>query len=183
MDSTCPSLLERLRQPDSGAAWERFVELYSPVLWHWVRRAGLDVSEAADLVQDVFLLLVEKLPHLVYDPQRRFRGWLWTVVRNKVRERQRRSRPAPAGARIAVEDLESPSEDDPLADAEYRQLLVRRALELMQTDFHPRTWQACWLSIVEGKSAKELGMTDGALRAARFRVLTRLRSELAGLWE
>jgi RNA polymerase sigma-70 factor (ECF subfamily) len=183
MKTTSPSLLERLKRPDDPAAWERFVELYSPVLWQWVRRAGVDDPDAADLVQEVFVLLVEKLPHLAYDPQRRFRGWLWTVTKNKVRERQRRRDPIPAGARMAVEDLEAQDDGDPLADAEYRQLLVGRALQLMQTDFQPSTWQACWQSIVEGKSAAELGMTDGALRATRFRVLTRLRSELAGLWE
>jgi hypothetical protein len=41
---------------------------------------------SADLVQDVFLVLVEKLPQFDYDPSKRFRGWLWTVIRNKLRE-------------------------------------------------------------------------------------------------
>ena len=182
METTSASLLERLRQPDSAAAWERFVELYSPVLYHWARRAGLEEHDAADLVQELFVLLVEKLPHLAYDPQRRFRGWLWTVARNKLRERMRkRAAPLPAGQ--AVEDLPAPVEQDGLAEREYRQLLARRALQIMQSDFRPQTWQACWAHLVEGRSAAEVGMSDGALRAAKFRVLSRLRRELAGLWE
>jgi RNA polymerase sigma-70 factor (ECF subfamily) len=182
MDSTCPSLLERLKRPDDAAAWERFVELYSPILHYWAGRSGLDEADAADLVQDVFVLLVEKLPHLAYDPQRRFRGWLWTVTRNKVRERMRKAG-SPAGERVPVEDLAAPDPGDPLADEEYRTMLVDRALRLMQTDFRPRTWQACWQNIMEGKSAAEVGLSEGALWAAKFRVLSRLRRELAGLWD
>lgn len=182
MESTSPSLLERLRQPEDAAAWERFVELYGPVLHHWALRSGLGAADAADLVQEVFVLLVRKLPHLAYDPQRRFRGWLWTVASNKIRECRRRRQPV-AGSGVPIDEIEAPDEGDPLADEEYRALLVERALQLMRSDFKPGTWQACWQHIVEGKTAADLGMSDGALRAAKFRVLSRLRRELAGLWE
>ena len=96
MDSTPVSLLERLRRPAEQAAWERFVRLYTPLLCQWARRLGLRGADAADLVQDVFVVLVQKLPEFRYDPRRRFRGWLWTVTLNKWRERRRR---APSGGR------------------------------------------------------------------------------------
>src|ERR1700681_3549129 len=94
MKSTPLSLLERLRGSNEPAAWERFVQLYTPLLCHWARRLGLQGPEAADLVQDVFTLLVQKLPDFRYDPAKRFRGWLWTVTLNRCRELQRRH-PAP----------------------------------------------------------------------------------------
>jgi RNA polymerase sigma-70 factor (ECF subfamily) len=79
---------------------------------------------------------------------------------------------------------------DPLEqfwDAEYCQHLVGAALRLMQAEFEPTTWQACWEHVVSGKSAAEvaaeLGLTAGAVRAAKFRVLCRLRQELSGLIE
>ena len=50
MSKTPISLLERLRQPEEQAAWERFVQLYTPLLHHWARRLGLQGQEAADLV-------------------------------------------------------------------------------------------------------------------------------------
>jgi RNA polymerase sigma-70 factor (ECF subfamily) len=59
---TPASLLERLRQPAEQEAWARFVELYTPVLFCWRRRLGLQPPDAADLVLDVFLLLVDKMP-------------------------------------------------------------------------------------------------------------------------
>src|SRR2546421_13117696 len=69
---TPASLLERLRQPAAPAAWNRFVELYTPVLYAWTRRLGLQPADAADLVQDVFTILVQKLPTFQYDKQKSF---------------------------------------------------------------------------------------------------------------
>jgi RNA polymerase sigma-70 factor (ECF subfamily) len=58
---TPASLLERLRQPADQAAWSQFVRLYAPLLYHWAGRLGLREADAADLVQDVLLVLVRKL--------------------------------------------------------------------------------------------------------------------------
>jgi RNA polymerase sigma-70 factor (ECF subfamily) len=70
-------------------------------------------------------------------------------------------------------------------EAEYRQHLVGQAVRLMQGDFQPATWKACWGLVVEGRPvaevAAELGLTLDAVYAARSRVLRRLRQELAGL--
>jgi hypothetical protein len=54
---TSVSLLQRLRQPHDKEAWERFVQLYTPLFFYWARRAGLREHDAADLVQDVFTTL------------------------------------------------------------------------------------------------------------------------------
>jgi RNA polymerase sigma-70 factor (ECF subfamily) len=58
----------------------------------------------------------------------------------------------------------------------------RRALELIQAEFEPRTWKAFWEAAVEDRPAKdvagELSMSPGAVRVAKSRVLQRLREEL-----
>src|SRR4051794_10624721 len=58
MLTTPVTLLERLRRPDDPEAWGRFVELYTPLLYAWARKTGLQESDAADLVQEVFTLLL-----------------------------------------------------------------------------------------------------------------------------
>jgi DNA-directed RNA polymerase specialized sigma24 family protein len=58
MDSTSVSLLQRLKQPDAQEAWARFVHLYTPLFFYWACRLGLQESDAADLVQEVFMTLV-----------------------------------------------------------------------------------------------------------------------------
>ncbi len=186
MNTTPANLLERLRRPGERQAWERFVELYTPFRFYWARRARLREDEAADLVQDVFARRLVKLPEFHYQPGHSFRGWLREVTLNKWREscRRRAAEPRPDGA-IAWEAQPDPTPDEALWEAEYRQHVARRALELMQSDFEPATWKACWEVVVAGRRvaevAAELGMTPGAVSAAKFRVLARLREELAGL--
>ncbi len=186
MNATPISLLERLRQPNQPTAWARFVELYTPVLFAWARRLGLDTEDAADLVQEVFTLLVQKLPEFEYDRQQSFRKWLLTVTRNKWRDACRRRGMLPHDTGDAgLEDVAGADPLDALSAAEDRQRLVSRALELMQSDFQPATWKACWEFVVNGRPAaeiaRELGITVNAVHLAKGRVLRRLRAELEGL--
>src|ERR1043165_3969943 len=90
MYTTSASLLERLRHRDQEQAWARFVELYSPLLLYWARRAGVQQQDAADLVQDVFTTLLQKLPEFTYDCNQNFRGWLRTIAMNRWRNLMRR---------------------------------------------------------------------------------------------
>ena len=85
MDQTPVSLLDQVRNLADEAAWKRFVQLYTPLLYHWARRLGLKAPDAADLVQHVFAVLVRKLPAFRYDPHKIFRGWL-IVALNKRRD-------------------------------------------------------------------------------------------------
>jgi len=187
MFTTPVSLLERLRQP-TDSAWARFVDLYAPLLHSWAGRLTPSEADAADLVQDVFVILLRKLPAFRHDGRHRFRAWLRVVLLNQWRDRYpaRVVGPLPDGPA----GLADPAAADPaeaVAEAEYRQYLVGRALELMHTDFEPATWQACWEVTVHGRAAgevaAELGLSVGAVYAATARVLRRLRQELQGFWE
>lgn len=184
--STSLSLLLRLRESDSGGAWTRFTQLYTPLIFYWGRRAGLETNDAADLVQEVFAVLVEKLPQFRHDGEHSFRGWLRTVTHNKWRDLRRRRVPQPLAPDDPAITLQAgPAESDLLGEAEYRRHVVRRALEIMQTDFAPATWRACWELVVNERPAAEiaaeLGLTPNAVYAAKFRVVQRLRVELKGL--
>jgi RNA polymerase sigma-70 factor (ECF subfamily) len=74
-----------------------------------------------------------------------------------------------------------------LEEAEYRSVVVKRALDLIRSDFEPQTWAAFTGVMVDGRSAKdvaaELGMTVNAVYLACHRVMTRLREEIDGLME
>ncbi len=186
MDQTPASLLERLRQPDEQRAWERFVQLYTPLLFYWARRFGLADADAADLVQDVFALLVQKLPEFTYDRQKSFRAWLRTVTLNKWRDRQRQPVPLPAALGDgALPEPAAPDGAGAFWEEEYRGRLVGRALEVMRAEFHPTTWKACWEFVAVGRAAAEvadeLGISENAVYIAKCRVLRRLRQELDGL--
>jgi RNA polymerase sigma-70 factor (ECF subfamily) len=186
MDSTPVSLLERLQSPSDPEAWDRFVSLYTPLVYSWGRRVGLHDQDAADLVQEVFVTLVQVMPTFTYDRQRSFRRWLRTVTLNKWRDRQKRRGDQPLAGdaeRLAQEAVPDPLEA--FWEVEYRQQLAGRAIQIMQTDFQPTTWKAFWEHVVVGRPAPEvaaeIGLTPGAVYAAKLRVLDRLREALAGM--
>jgi RNA polymerase sigma-70 factor (ECF subfamily) len=183
--ATPVSLLQRIAGSGDAEAWERFVRLYTPVLYHWVRRTGLQEADAADLVQEVFEVLVRRLPSFRYDATRSFHRWLYTVLRNRWRDHLRRRAAASASRGSAPTEPAMPDAVANWIDEDFRAHLVRRALRIMQCDFQPATWRACWEVVVAGRPttevAAELGLTVGAVHAARFRVLGRLRRELEGL--
>lgn len=183
--STSISLLKRLREPAADEAWRRFVALYTPLLFHWARNAGAQPPDDADLVQDILAHLVQKLPQFEYDQQHSFRAWLKTVALNRWRDEKRRWRPPLCnGTESRLATLADPRSEE-FELREHRGYLVRRALELMQSEFQPATWKACWETTVSGRRAAdvaaELGMTENAVYVAKGRVLRRLRQELAGL--
>jgi RNA polymerase sigma-70 factor (ECF subfamily) len=189
MNTTPVSLLERLRHDAAGGcepvAWRRFTDLYTPLLYYWARRLGLQESDAADLVQDVFLKLIRKLPEFSYQRGRSFRSWLRAVLVNQWRTSQRRRVVVAAAGGDALDEVAAGDESDALGEEEYRQYVAQRALRLMQSQFQPATWRACWLQVVDGRSAAEvaaeLGISEGAAYVAKCRVLRRLRQDLDGL--
>jgi RNA polymerase sigma-70 factor (ECF subfamily) len=192
LGSTSSSLVARVRALDRSA-WHRFVGLYGPAVFQWARHAGLSFHDAADIVQEVLAAVVAHLAD--FRPQHAhgtFRGWLWTITRNKIRDyhRQRASHiPAQGGSAAQQQVAQVP--EPPSESAERQQtgqaVLVQRALEFLHAEFEEQTWQAFWRMAVDERSAAEvateLGMTSRAVRQAKYRVVRRLRQELEGLAE
>ena len=186
--STSVSLLRRVKslEPD---AWSRLVELYAPVVYDWCRVSGIGAHDAADISQDVFRAVFMAIGRFRRDEASdSFRGWLWTITRNKIRDfaNLRRKRAQAAGGSEAVQWLNQVAEMEAAAESlPQTNGALQRALHWVQAEFEERTWQAFWRTAVDGvaapTAAEELGMTPGAVRKAKFRVLRRLRDELEDL--
>src|SRR5262245_15316991 len=83
--ATRASLLLRLRDPRDSDAWNQFVRLYAALVYGYARKHGLQDADAADLMQEVLRSVAGAAGRLEYDPERgTFRGWLYTVTRNKL---------------------------------------------------------------------------------------------------
>jgi RNA polymerase sigma-70 factor, ECF subfamily len=187
MHTTPRTLLEQLKQPRQAAAWDRFVDLYTPLLYYWARRLGLRTEDASDLVQEVFLILVRKLPEFTYDRHKSFRNWLRTIAHNKWREVGRRQGRQPVSVNSGALAEPAAPAGDTFAEVEYRRLLAGRALALIQAQFEAATWKAFWECVVADRPpaevAQELGITLNAVYIAKSRVLTCLRRDLDGLMD
>jgi RNA polymerase sigma-70 factor (ECF subfamily) len=188
MPTTRPSLLVRLRDARDVEAWRQFVQLYGPVVYAYGRRRGLQDADAADLSQEVLRAVSTAVGRLDYDRRRgSFGGWLFTVAHHKLHDLlARQRRPGRGSGDPGVQQWleEQPARDNDVAlwDQEYERRLFRWAAEQVRPRFHDATWQAFWLTAVEGKSGKDvaeaLDMTVAAVYLAKSRVMARLREQV-----
>jgi RNA polymerase sigma-70 factor (ECF subfamily) len=150
---------------------------------HWAERIGLQESDAADLVQEVYVILVRVLPAFEYDRDKSFRAWLKTVFLNKWRERKRLRTPATGDNGLA--DVAQPTLSDDPEEVEYRRYLAQRALSFIEAEFSPILWKAFRAYALEGRPpeeiARELHIRPGTVYAIKSKVLFRLRQELRDL--
>lgn len=189
------TLLARIKDGRDTDAWREFVQLYGPVVYRFARNRGLQDADAADLMQDVMRSVARNAERLNYDPKRgTFRGWLYTVTRNKIYNflNGQRNRPRGSGDEAGWERLDTaPARDEEGPDAdwerEYQRRLSARAMEQVKGEFQPATWEAFWKTAVEGKPAAEagktLGMSPGAVYVAKSRVIARLRETVKAMME
>jgi RNA polymerase sigma-70 factor (ECF subfamily) len=191
---TRPSLLVRLRDHRDDQAWGQFVELYAHLVYDYARQRGLQDADAADLTQNCLRRVAAHVGSLEYDPGRgTFRGWLFTIVRNMVRDFHSRSRRRSQGSgdpRVQrLLDLREAPEPEETArwEREYRLGLLAWAADQVRPQVQEATWQAFWQTAVEGKPgaevAKTLGLTTAAVYLAKSRVMARLRAAIREVQE
>ena len=189
--STSRSLLERLRA-DETDAWDRLVELYAPLVLYWCRRSPLNDQDAADVFQEVFQTVATRIQDFRKREQGdSFRGWLRTITRSKIVDHHRRGKRQPRGVggssvqrrwnEVEAHEPQEDSADDRVVMSD----LLRSALERIREHFRETTWRAFWGTAIDGRPhrdvAEELGLSPGAARVAKSRVLQRLRAELGEL--
>lgn len=188
---TRASLLVQIRDGDNQIAWGEFVRLYGPVIYGFARKRGLQDADAADLMQDVMRSVSAAIGRLDYDrKQGTFRGWLFTITRNKVfnflSARRIRARGSGDTTTNRLLDTQPDGNDGSQAwELEYQRRLASLAMERVRNEFQENTWRAFVLTAVDGVAAAEaaaqVGMTPGAIYVAKSRVLARLKEEVETL--
>jgi RNA polymerase sigma-70 factor, ECF subfamily len=192
MSPTSATLLERLRDRADREAWQRLVDLYSPLLSSWLRRHALQNADVDDLVQEVLVTVARETPRFQHSGRPgAFRHWLRTILANRLREfwRERRLQPAATGDSDfagMLDQLEDPDSGiSHLWDQEHDQHVAGRLLAMIEPQFAPSTWRAFRRVVLEGARpdavAAEMGLTVNAVFIAKSRVLQRLRAESRSL--
>ena len=147
---------------DNGG-WSRFVHLYTPLIFAWGRKAGLQDADAADICQDVFRAVSAGIDRFDCDrPASSFRGWLWTITRRTLgryfgREIQSLNAAGGSAAMMRLSEFPNWIDDDVAPEVDSAESeVIRRAAELLLVpgDFEEHTWRAFWMSAVdEGRPA------------------------------
>ena len=191
-ESTSASLLEKIRDAQDTAAWQRFFGTYRPMIEGWCRGCGLSHTDRDDVAGMVLLKIAARMKRgYVYDPGRSFRGWLWAVVLSQVNEfkatrygqvargsgdsgvrQSLEQHPAPAGAEGLERDLEG---------------LVQAAAARVKARLGPGSpkWQSFWRTAIRKQAGKEvaglLGLSVAAVHQDKSRVARLIREEVARL--
>jgi len=157
-----------------------YADLYqrhAPGLFAYVYRQTASREDAEDIVLDVFLTALQQPSFATFDEQKQV-AWLWTITRNKVVDRFRRSArqqhvPIDQLADSLYEDDELSPEREHLKREEYTQLhraikaLPEEQQEVLQLRF------GCGLRCTE--IAPVLDKSEGAVRMLLYRTIQTLR--------
>jgi RNA polymerase sigma factor (sigma-70 family) len=185
---TRASLLIRVRDPADQAAWHEFVEIYRPVILRLARKKGMQDADGEDVAQQVLVAVAKAVEQRGHDPQRaKFRTWLGRVAHNAILNALTRGKPDRGSGDSALLAVLNQHEshagpDSDLLRLEYRREVFRWAARQVRQEFHEATWDAFWLTAVEGRAvevvANELEKHRGAVYAARSRVIRRIQEKV-----
>ena len=185
---TRASLLIRVRDPADQAAWHEFVEIYRPIILRLARQKGMQEADADDVAQQVLVAVAKAVEQRGHDPKRaKFRTWLHRVAHNAILNALTRGKPDRGSGDSALLALLNQHKshagpDSDLLRLEYRREVFRWAARQVRKEFHQATWNAFWLTAVEGRDvevvAEELAKSRGAIYNARSRVMRRIQEKV-----
>lgn len=181
MPPTDKELLIACRRGDESS-WEALVDRYQRLIYAIPRRAGLNEDQAAEVFQNVFLTLFEKV-HEINEPDR-LHAWLVTTARRKTWRLLMRERSLQIGRSddlTAVEDVMATAVDEQLLPDERlirleEQHRIRSAVSLLDercqkllTMLYYRNEPAPYSEI-----AAAFGTSEGSIGPTRARCLKKL---------
>lgn len=184
------SLILRLPDKRDVEAWDEFVSLYEPLVYRLARVKGFQDADAREIVQEVLVTVSKAVERFEPDAERgRFRDWLFRIARNLMIKflTRRKFRPLGSGdsgmAELLNQHADPASEESSQFDLEYRREVFHFAAEQVKEQVKDSTWQAFWMTSIEGHTSEEaaraLGLTVGAVHIAKSRVRNRLRDIIA----
>jgi len=183
---TRASLILRLQDADDVVAWEEFVELYAPVIFRVAVSRGFQPADAENVVQEVLLSVAKSISKWLQRTDRgSFRAWLLRIARNEAFDQihARATRSMGMDGQAAERAIgELPAHDDlsSLLDHEYERMVFQWAANQVRDSVAEHTWDAFWLSSVEGltieETAQKLNLRTGNIYFARSRVMARIKA-------
>jgi RNA polymerase sigma-70 factor (ECF subfamily) len=167
---------------ESEAGWVRFFELYEPVIKKFAEFAGAK-RDSEDVVQDVFVKLVEVFRRGGYNPEKgKFRSYLSTMIRREVINRWQKAKVRGEGCHVSIDNDDSPlevavpSETAAILDAKWRLAQHAAAVEhiLTKTAIAQKSKDIYREYVIKerpiGEVAKEFGVPNNSVSQIKTRV-------------
>ena len=176
--------LVRRCQANDQAAWDALVDRYQRLIFAIPRRAGLTEEQAADVFQEVFLTLFEKIAEI--EQPARIRSWIVTTAKFKTWAVVRGSKGfySPETEEEMEAEMANIADNSPLADDVLIELeeqhLIRTALHKLEdrcrqilSMIYLRDPAASYLEV-----ATAIGVGESSISPLRTRCLKKLQTIL-----
>jgi RNA polymerase sigma-70 factor (ECF subfamily) len=190
MQNTSDSLLTDLKQNLSDA-WDRLDAIYVRMLKSFLSRQQVSESHVEDIVQDVMVVVLRKLPDFQRQRNGSFRTWLRQIAVNCLHEHRRRRRHEASGCggddiqEMLLQLADPASEMTHLWNIEHRRHVLRYAVSKAKSVFSSQTWIAFERTALGDEDyanvARDLGISVNAVYIAKSRVVAKLRELASGL--
>lgn len=188
MNTTRASLLIRIRNRGDSLAWSEFDTIYRPLLHRFAITSGANDGEAEDIVQHCMTAVHQHIGSFEYNRSKgRFKGWLKTLVANRVRNlfRDRREKPADSAVMAQIKSEETSPED--LFERIWLDEHLRYAIGQIRSEIEEKTFQAFMLYVIDEQPVdaicSRLDVTPNHVHKAKYRVTRRLAEKMAELSE
>jgi len=149
-----------------AAVYDRYADRLHDFCWSVLR----DRDEAADAVQDTFVLAVERLVQL-NDPER-LRPWLYAIARSVALRRVR------VRGRVVLDEVEDMADTDPGPHRAAEQHALRDLVWSAAAGLSERDRALLDLHLRQGLDGAELGEAMGVSASHAYVLLTRLRDQV-----
>ena len=167
-------------------AWVMIVTRYSPKIMTWMLLAGVDSSDAPDLLQDVWRSVLMSLKNFRREkPDDTFRGWLRTIAQRRIADYFESRSQQPRNLPLAqLESLQSQNllTDEIAANVSERVTLLQKYMQQVESEVKPNTWLVFQMHVIEEKSVEEvaaiLKIPTYSVYTSKSRVIKRLRELL-----
>lgn len=180
MERSDRELVQACRRGDE-TAWEALVRRYQRLIYTIPRRAGLNEDLAAEVFQEVFATLFEKLDEL--ENPERLKAWMVTTARRKtwrLFSREKRTEGFEGGDEEGDLELSKLPDSSPLPDEMLVQLEEQHQVRAAVSSLDERCQKLLTLLFYReeplpySEIAAQIGTTEGSIGPTRARCLQKL---------
>jgi RNA polymerase sigma factor (sigma-70 family) len=194
---TRQSLLARMKDWSDQASWQDFFHTYWRLIYSVAIRAGLNNSEAEEVVQETVISVAKKISEFKNDPALgSFKGWLMLITRRRIAD-QFRKRPPPAAHAIhradetagtsTVERMPDPAslDLDKVWEEHWQKNLLDAAMENVKRQVSAKQFLLFYQQVVKewpaAKVAEKYDVNLAQVYMARYRVARLVKKEVRKL--